>query len=264
MYNKNAERLYHNPIFKLWVPHMLEAETFKKQKIRYLASTIETMYFAAEHRRKNIPDYSIEDFAENIYQSLRKVGVGDKPTIFVCHSMGGLIGKKVILKFHENGISQNIKGVAFYSTPHYGSQIITTIFNLLAIKLIEMKNIFETNCSEHGMTREDIRDQYISRYEFSKATSEICLNGKSNFEKEHIEFKKLGINYINFHETEKTDIYQRNMVHIVEPESRYLPETHNYYLDNTSHSTLQKFSPNNFEDKGYDILVNFIRDMLKL
>jgi hypothetical protein len=243
---------------------MLEAETYKDKKIRYIASTIETMYFSAEHRKKNIPDFSLEDFAENIYQSLKKVGVGKRPTIFICHSMGGLIGKKIILKYHKDGIDDNIKGVVFYSTPHKGSQIISSIFNILAMKLVDIKRIFETHSSELGMHQEDIKEQYLSKYEFSNATSEICFHGKTNFENDHLEFKKLGIKYINFNETEKTDIFQKNMVDVVEYDSRYLPETHNYFLENKTHSTLQKFSPDNFEDKGYDILVKFINNILKL
>jgi hypothetical protein len=123
MLNKNADRLYHQPIFKIWIPYMFEAETFKDRKVRYIASTIETMFFASEHRKKNIPDFSIEDFAENIYQSLRKVGVGNRPTIFVCHSMGGLIGKKILLKFHKDVNTINFRILAIiskvlHSTPH--------------------------------------------------------------------------------------------------------------------------------------------------
>ncbi len=113
------------------------------------------------------------------------------------------------------------------------------------------------------MSKEEIQE-YISRYEFSKATSQICLKGSKNFDNDHIEFKQLGIKYINFNETEKTDIFLKNMVDIVEHESRYLPEIENFFLENKSHSTLQKFSPDNFRDKGYDILVNFVSDMLKL
>jgi hypothetical protein len=128
---------------------------------------------------------------------------------------------------------------------------------------MKTKNIFETYSSELGMNKQEIQE-HISSHEFSKTTSEICLNDRKIFEDDHLTFKQLGIKYINFNETDKTDIFRKNMVDIVEHESRYLPEIENYFLENKSHTTLQKFSPDNFEDKGYDILVNFISDMLKL
>ena len=126
-----------------------------------------------------------------------------------------------------------------------------------------MKNIFETHSSELGLNKEDIHER-ISNIEFSNATKEICFSEKDFFNTDHERFKSLGIKYINYNETEKTNIFQGNLVDIVQHDSRFLPETENYYLDNKIHSNLQKYSPTNFNEEGYNILVNFIKYYLKI
>jgi len=128
-------------------------------------------------------------------------------------------------------LSDNIKGVLFYSTPHYGSNIITIIFDIIALNLIKMKNIFETNSSELGLYKNEIHEK-VSNIEFSNVTKEICFSGKDHFTNDHDKFKQIGIKYINLNETEKTNIFQGNLVDVVEYDSRFLPETENYFLDN--------------------------------
>ncbi len=81
---------------------MFENETFMSKKVRYIVSSIETMFFKSLHKKRNIPDYTIDEIADNIYISLKNIGVGKRPTIFICHSMGGLLGKKIINKLHKD------------------------------------------------------------------------------------------------------------------------------------------------------------------
>lgn len=72
---------------------------------------------------------SLEERSEDILWKLRQAGVGSRPTIFVGHSMGGLIIKKMLVAASTSGnedleqLAKNTKGVLFYSTPHTGSQI---------------------------------------------------------------------------------------------------------------------------------------------
>ena len=48
-----------------------------------------------------------------------QAGVGERPTVFVCYSMGGLVLKKILEIYPKVG--QSTKGVVFLATPHHGS-----------------------------------------------------------------------------------------------------------------------------------------------
>ncbi|KAG7189606.1 hypothetical protein KM043_017290 [Ampulex compressa] len=60
-------------------------------------------------------------------EKLLRAGIGLKPIIWVCHSMGGLIVKKMLVEEWKNGdkhnICKNTRGILFYSTPHRGSHV---------------------------------------------------------------------------------------------------------------------------------------------
>jgi len=72
---------------------------------------------------------TLEERSEDMMRKLRQAGVGNRPVIFVGHSMGGLIIKKMLTSAQDSQdeatkkLSENTKGVVFYSTPHEGSQI---------------------------------------------------------------------------------------------------------------------------------------------
>uniref|UniRef100_UPI00398F34BA protein SERAC1 isoform X3 n=1 Tax=Pristiophorus japonicus TaxID=55135 RepID=UPI00398F34BA len=58
---------------------------------------------------------------------LKAAGVGDRPVVWVAHSMGGLLVKKMLLDASEDpemrSVVQNTQGIVFYSVPHYGSRL---------------------------------------------------------------------------------------------------------------------------------------------
>jgi hypothetical protein len=173
--------------------------------------------------------------------------------------MGGLILKKILIKAKEKKIIHNVKGVLFFSTPHYGSTVIKTILQSGIKKYSKFFRIIETTSSEYGLQDEDIL-QRLTALEFTNATDGICFTPKEEFEKEHEEFKNLGIDYICINESDKTYIYQIGQhVHIVHPESSYLPETENLIVDNKVHSNVQKFNPENMNEEGYQRMIKFIR-----
>jgi len=75
------------------------------------------------------PKQSLEERSADMLKKLQEAGVGRRPVIFVGHSMGGLIIKKMLTAARDSedeslkNLTQNTKGVVFYSTPHDGSQI---------------------------------------------------------------------------------------------------------------------------------------------
>ncbi|XP_048392552.1 protein SERAC1 isoform X2 [Stegostoma tigrinum] len=58
---------------------------------------------------------------------LKAAGVGDRPVVWVAHSMGGLLVKKMLLDASEDpemrSVVQNTRGIVFYSVPHRGSRL---------------------------------------------------------------------------------------------------------------------------------------------
>ncbi len=72
---------------------------------------------------------SLEDRSLDILEKLKRCGIGRRPVIFVSHSMGGLIVKKMLAHAHANPdeeerqLALNTRGVVFYSTPHSGSRV---------------------------------------------------------------------------------------------------------------------------------------------
>lgn len=74
---------------------------------------------------------ALPDRAANLIDALRCHGVGDRPIVFICHSLGGLIVKQILrhsteLEISEwASISRSTLGVAFLATPHAGSSLAT-------------------------------------------------------------------------------------------------------------------------------------------
>lgn len=72
---------------------------------------------------------SLKERSEDILEKLKASGVGKRPVVFVGHSMGGLIIKKMLTtaqqstKDEDQEFAKNTKGVVFYSTPHRGSHV---------------------------------------------------------------------------------------------------------------------------------------------
>ncbi|XP_058145604.1 protein SERAC1 isoform X3 [Dasypus novemcinctus] len=70
---------------------------------------------------------SIAFRSDELLRKLRAAGVGDRPTIWVSHSMGGLLVKKMLLEASKkpemSPVINNTRGIIFYSVPHRGSQL---------------------------------------------------------------------------------------------------------------------------------------------
>lgn len=65
---------------------------------------------------------------------------GERPIIFVCHSLGGLLAKQILRHAHDNvvdndaqSISRRATAVLFLATPHQGADLATLIDNFSAI-----------------------------------------------------------------------------------------------------------------------------------
>ncbi|KAM9355213.1 protein SERAC1 isoform 2-T4 [Pholidichthys leucotaenia] len=63
--------------------------------------------------------------SQELLKKLKLAGVGERPVVWVAHSMGGLLVKKMLLDASQDpdmhGLLKNTKGIMFYSVPHYGT-----------------------------------------------------------------------------------------------------------------------------------------------
>lgn len=75
------------------------------------------------------PGMIIEKRAGNLSQKLANAGIGDRPIFFVCHSMGGLVVKSLVVGSQtlpdpdRKKIGAKTAGIVFCATPHRGSQL---------------------------------------------------------------------------------------------------------------------------------------------
>ncbi|WP_158745003.1 esterase/lipase family protein [Streptomyces sp. NRRL S-1448] len=72
---------------------------------------------------------ALPDRATNLIPTMLYYGIGSRRTIFVCHSLGGLIVKQILRHSSEMAepewqkIADSTLGVAFLATPHSGSNL---------------------------------------------------------------------------------------------------------------------------------------------
>lgn len=78
----------------------------------------------------------LADRATNTLDQLELDGIGHRPVIFICHSLGGLLVKQMLRHANDFGnpdyqrIADQTRGLVFLSTPHSGSNIANWIKHL--------------------------------------------------------------------------------------------------------------------------------------
>ncbi|NEP25260.1 MAG: DUF433 domain-containing protein [Moorea sp. SIO3I6] len=73
------------------------------------------------------------DQASNLLDWLDSRELGQRPLIFITHSMGGLLVKKMLnsaLTFQKQAILKQTKGIVFLATPHTGAHLANLIDNI--------------------------------------------------------------------------------------------------------------------------------------
>ncbi|XP_053213766.1 protein SERAC1-like [Panonychus citri] len=99
-------------------------------------------YYSSLFERKStcIPEArSLEERADLLINELIKAGLGQRPIIFIGHSMGGLLIKQILVNCDKKDnpdrrlLLDNVKGLVFYSVPHRGSEATKLSLNLQRI-----------------------------------------------------------------------------------------------------------------------------------
>ncbi|XP_059885690.1 protein SERAC1 isoform X1 [Delphinus delphis] len=109
---------------------------------------------------------SIAFRSNELLRKLRAAGVGDRPMIWVSHSMGGLLVKKMLLEASKkpemSAIINNTRGIIFYSVPHHGSHLAEYSVNIryLLFPSLEVKEL-----SKDSPALKTLQDDFL---EFAK------------------------------------------------------------------------------------------------
>ncbi|ERN04909.1 uncharacterized protein LOC18433074 isoform X2 [Amborella trichopoda] len=68
----------------------------------------------------------LQEVSSVLLKKLVSAGIGERPVVFVTHSMGGLVVKQLLYQARKENIVKlvnNTLGVVFYSCPHFGSKL---------------------------------------------------------------------------------------------------------------------------------------------
>ncbi|XP_043713383.1 uncharacterized protein LOC122661930 isoform X2 [Telopea speciosissima] len=68
----------------------------------------------------------LQEVSSLLLKKLTAAGIGNRPVVFVTHSMGGLVVKQLLFQAKADNLNNfinNTIGVVFYSCPHFGSKL---------------------------------------------------------------------------------------------------------------------------------------------
>jgi protein SERAC1 len=100
------------------------------------------------------------DQAGNLLEWMESKGIGQKPIVFVTHSLGGLLVKKMLNTAQtckKQNIIEQTKGIVFLSTPHTGSHLADLISS---ISTIARTTISVDELKAHASQLRELNDWY--------------------------------------------------------------------------------------------------------
>ena len=178
--------------------------------------------FASEWLGVSMP---LEDRAKNLLEEMRLRGHCDKPFVFVCHSLGGIVVKQMIMWAASNrgikaydGFLKNLRGVVFMATPHTGSD--------MAVVLTRLGKTFHLRLNETARELQDNNSKL-------RALNELFANNA----------EKLGVNVRVLFETVDVPLVGR-----IVNESQSMPGIPGIQLTPISRDHLQICKPDSPED----------------
>ncbi|ETE63434.1 Protein SERAC1, partial [Ophiophagus hannah] len=160
--------------FKTWRQQDLEHSADERDLDTWLASDCPSLRIISVEYDTHLSDWRtkcpVESYRESLaYRStellkkLRAAGIGDRPLIWLSHSMGGLLVKKMLLDASMDpemaSIVDSTRGIVFYSVPHHGSRLAEYSVNIrfLLFPSVEVKEL-----SKDSPALKALNDDFIS------------------------------------------------------------------------------------------------------
>ena len=134
-----------------WLVHDLNSKRQNSKELENIRITgVSYQSFFSEWQEIIIQDRnprsSIKQRAIDLIDQLEQANIGQKPVIWITHSMGGIIVKQMLVHLKElelknknknktnnnntyNNLLHNTKGIIFLSSPHLGSDVAKNILN---------------------------------------------------------------------------------------------------------------------------------------
>ncbi|EMP32233.1 Protein SERAC1, partial [Chelonia mydas] len=168
------ERLHSSIVHAGWVsilaeamksPHVIQSSHASRALANLDRETVQEKYpdgvyvLHPQYRSRK----SIAYRSNELLNKLRAAGVGDRPLVWVSHSMGGLLVKKMLVDASKNPemdkIVNNTRGIIFYSVPHHGSQLAEYSMNAkyLLFPSVEVKEL-----STDSPALKELNDDFLS------------------------------------------------------------------------------------------------------
>uniref|UniRef100_A0A3Q2C7N7 Protein SERAC1 n=1 Tax=Cyprinodon variegatus TaxID=28743 RepID=A0A3Q2C7N7_CYPVA len=191
----------------------------------------------AENQRKSLAYRSRE-----LLNKLKLAGVGERPVVWVAHSMGGLLVKKMLLDAADDpdlqGLLKNTKGVLFYSVPHRGTFMAEYSVNVryLLFPSIEVRELCRDSPALHCLNEGFLnfaKENEIKVLSFAETRPtiigpmiKILVVPKQSADLGLGELIEVDVDHLNICKPEKKDsfLYRRSLQFIQEALQRFISQ----------------------------------------
>lgn len=146
-----------------------------------------TVGYPAGITQLGVPGMRIEKRAGNLAHKLANNGIGDRPIVFVTHSMGGLIVKSLVAEAEMQGdddrkrIALAVKGIVFCATPHRGSAYASSLKALGRYYSKPQNHVAEMAANEEAI--DHLHDRFVEWHRKNYISLDTYAESRGLFQK---------------------------------------------------------------------------------
>ncbi|GMT07801.1 hypothetical protein PENTCL1PPCAC_29975, partial [Pristionchus entomophagus] len=167
---------------------------------------------------------SLQSRSDRFSEQLERAGVGSRPVVFICHSLGGLLAKKLVLDWLK--LRGQTVGILFIATPHKGSPIADWGYEIVSedVKFLRQRNDLNKKLD----------------HDFSKIHDSIPI-------------------IASMIETKESNLIGRTKGIVVPRESAVYSRGALYHIEEIHHDMCK---PSERTSPSYGVVLNFLRDSI--